>query len=93
MTSAGVEKSSYQRRRHLSYCFDIGIGEKTLSGFIGDRSHDELCSDVRQISSFCTSADFAFELITLAGADHSKIDFAAELGDLDLPELIGTASA
>ncbi len=50
MASAGVKKSSHQRRRHLSYCFDIGIGEKTLSGFIGDRPHDELRSDVRQIS-------------------------------------------
>jgi len=93
MASAGVEKSPHQGRWHLSYCLDISIGEKTLSGFIGDRSHDELCSDVRQISGFCSGAYFAFELITLTGADHSKIDFAAELGDLDLPELIGTTSA
>ena len=93
MTSAGVEKSAHQRRRHLSHRVDVGIGEKTLPRFIGDGSDDEFCSDVRQVSRLCSGTDFAFELITLAGADHSKKDFATELGDLDLPELIGTSCA
>ncbi len=91
MLGARIEQDANKRRRHLAYSLNLGIGEDALARFISDGSHDELCSDVGQVARLRARRDFAFKLITLTGADHSQEDFAAELGDLDLPELIRTA--
>lgn len=93
MLGARIEKRSHQRRWHFAHRINLGIGEDPLATFISEGSHHKLGADVRQVSRLRTRGNFAFKLIALTGADHPQEHFAAELGDFDLPELVGTSCA